>query len=188
MKKTLISILILAMISCFAACSAEAPEKSASSSAESAASLSQPSGSAGVIDPSDWSGQDYIDYFTEAGLFTDREGYETWIQSHEDYWPGTPVRECAGWWDLAGDEVCVLIVLLDPELEDISEEEYEEWMTEIREERELPGSYAMLGTVDHLAGNTAFCYTDTTLDEESLEKVEEAFAGFFRDAGITPEF
>ncbi len=129
-----------------------------------------------------WSGQDFIDYFTEAGIFTEGNGAETWLQDHATYWPGTPVNECAGWWD---DMSMAMILVMSPENSDSSQEQLEEWKTSIRENKALPGDYSTI-TVDYLVGNIAFSY-NTILDEELYNKMDTACKELFEALGVTPE-
>lgn len=135
----------------------------------------------------EWSAQNFIDYFTETGLFTDGGGYETWIQDHSTYWQGMPVSECAGWWDEAGTEACVMILILDGSLADTSEADFEEWKTQIQENKALPEDCGAIG-VDHFVGNIAFCYSEMTLNDDILARIEEEYNTLIERMGVTPEF
>ncbi len=133
----------------------------------------------------EWSGQNFIDYLTETGVFYDGDGAETWLQNHEDYWPGTPVRECAGWWTDDNSSMAVILILSSDE-EDTSEAQLEEWKAAIVESKALPGDYSVI-TVDHLAGNVAFGYS-TILDEEIYEKMDAAYRELVEAVGAKEEF
>lgn len=51
-------------------------------------------------DPSDWTSEDIIRYFKEAGVFTN----EDWIvvQDHPTYYPGFAINECVSYMDMDG--------------------------------------------------------------------------------------
>lgn len=135
----------------------------------------------------DWTGQNLIDYFKEAGIFTGtKEGDETWLQDHTTYWPGTPVSECAGYW--TGDNsVMVMMLVLKNDLTDSSEKQYNEWISTIKETKKLPGDYNSF-VVDHLVGNVVFIYSTTTLDEAVYNAMETAYQNWVTALKATPEF
>lgn len=146
--------------------------------------------SAFPADVSEWTGQNYIDYFKAQGLFIEEGSYETWIQNHEEDWPETPVSECAGWWDAndeVGDHGYVMMLIMSPDLADSSQDAYDELIGYIRENKALPEEFTALG-VDHLVGNVAFAYTELTLNDDEVAKIEAAFEQFISDTGATPEF
>lgn len=138
-------------------------------------------------DINEWSGQNLIDYFTEAGVFVGtKEGDESWLQDHVNYWSGMPVNECAGYW--TGDEtVMIMMLILKKDLADSSEEQYNEWMTTIKDTKKLPGELSTFA-VDHLAGNIAFIYANTTLDEAVYNAMEAAYQDLIKALNVTPEF
>ena len=184
MKKFFAVLLILTMVFTFCACGGD----TASSGNDSGDTASGIDMSAFPADVNEWTGQNFIDYFKAQGLFTDDSAHETWLQDHANYWPQTPVSECAGWWDLEGIEGCMMILTLDPALSDSSEDDYNAWLEGIKADKMLPGDYSSLGTVDHLVGNVVFAYTTMTLDDECLAKCEAAYEQFLSDTGATAEF
>lgn len=133
----------------------------------------------------DWTGQNFIDYFTEAGACTGGNGFETWIQDHVNYWPGTPVNECAGWWDDEG--TTVMIVTLSADNVDTSQEQYDEWINYFRENKSFPSEYMGI-PVDHLAGNVAFLFETSILDDAVYEKMSAAYQNLVDTLGVTPDF
>ena len=187
MKKFLAVLLAVVMTISLAACSGSGSGSSSGSSSDGASGSSVDM-SAYPADVSEWTAQNFVDYFKAQGLFTDDDDHETWIQDHEMYWPGTPVSECAGWWDNAGTEACVMIMIMQPDLADSSQEDYDSWIETITSDKTLPGEYASLGTVDHLVGNVAFAYSTMTLDDDALARVEAAYEQFLADTGATATF
>ncbi len=183
MKKFFAVLLVLVMVFTLAACGESGGSESEGSTESSGVDMS-----AYPADVNEWTGQNYIDYFKAVGLFTDDNAHETWLQDHANYWPETPVSECAGWWDNEGIEGCMMILILDPGLADSSQEDFDAWMTSIRDDKNLPGDYSSLGVVDHLIGNVAFSYSAMTLDDECLAACDAAFDQFVADTGATPEF
>ena len=183
MKKFFAVLLIAVMVFTFAACGGESG--SGSEAAEGGSGIDM---SAYPSDINEWTGQNFIDYFKAQGLFTDDNAHETWLQDHASYWPGTPVSEMAGWWDLEGTEGCVMIAVLKPDLADSSQEDYDSWMEELKTNKMLSGDAAALGTVDHMVGNVVFAYSLMTLDDDCLTQIEEAYAQFLADTGFTEEF
>lgn len=138
-------------------------------------------------DIKEWSGQNLIDYFTEAGIFTGtKEGDETWLQDHETYWPGMPVDECAGYWT-GDDSVMVMMLVLKDDLTDSSKEQYDEWISTIKDTKKLPGELNTI-VVDHLVGNVAFSYSTTILDEDAYNAMEKAYQDLVEALKVTPEF
>ena len=126
-----------------------------------------------------------MDYFTEAGVFKNGNGFETWMQPHAMYWDNTPVNECVGCWD--DTTVSITIAILGTDNADSSEEQYNEWMTNIKEKKALPGDYSSL-TIDHLVGNVAFQYETTVLDDETYNTMTDAYNYLVKSLGVTPEF
>ena len=100
MKKLFALLLAMMMVLALAACSD--PGSNPDPSNNNAGT--QESAPAGGVDLSaypaglnDWTGQNFIDYFTAAGVFAEGPGRESWLQDHVDYWPETPVSECSGY-------------------------------------------------------------------------------------------
>lgn len=137
-------------------------------------------------DINDWTGKNFTDYFTEAGVFYDGNGAEIWFQNHADYYPETPVDECVGWWTDDGT-ASVMVILMKKELADSNEEQYNEWMTSFKTSKAAPGDYNLM-TVDHLVGNVAFEYEKTILDDTVYNKMEAAYQNLLSALNVTPEF
>ena len=93
MKKIMKVVLATFLLVCFAGCNKESDGKNDDENSTDVDMSKYPA------EISEWSGQNFVDYFTEAGVFSNDNGYETWIQDHTSYWPDTPVNECAGWWN-----------------------------------------------------------------------------------------
>ena len=86
MKRLIAVLLVLTIVFTFAACGGD------SASSGSDAGDAQTSGvdmSAFPADVNEWTGQNYIDYFKAQGLFIEEGSYETWLQNHAEYFPGT---------------------------------------------------------------------------------------------------
>lgn len=133
----------------------------------------------------EWTGQNLIDYFKEAGVFKDGDGFETWSQDHATYWAKTPVNECVGCWD--DSTTTIMIAILSADNADTSEEQLNEWVANIKEKKALPGDYSSF-VVDHLIGNIAFSYEATVLDDEIYNKMTDAYNYLVKSMGVTPEF
>ena len=179
MKKFLAILLAGLLVLCLAACGGNENE-----------GPQEVDMSAFPADVNEWTGQNYIDYFKAQGLFIEKGSYETWLQNHAEDWPGTPVSECAGWWDAndeTGDHGYVMILIASPDLADSSQEAYDEWMSYIRENKALTEEYTALG-IDHLVGNAAFAYSELTLNDDEVAKIEAAYEQFIRDTGAAADF
>ena len=185
MKKVLAILVAAVMLLTLAACGGETNNDAVGGSPSGEESTNGVDMSKYPSDLNDWSGQDFIDYFKEVGVFTDGNGFETWLQDHATYWPGTPVNECAGWWNDEGT-IMVTIILLSADNADTSEEQLEEWKTSIKENHALPGEYASL-PVDSLIGNVAFTFEETILDDAVYEEFTKAYEELLAAMNVTPE-
>ena len=127
MKKFFAVLLMLTMVFTFCACGGD----TASSGNDSGDTASGIDMSAFPADVNEWTGQNFIDYFKAQGLFTDDSAHETWLQDHANYWPQTPVSECAGWWDLVGNVVFAYTTMtLDDECLAKCEAAYEQFLSD----------------------------------------------------------
>ena len=181
MKKALALLLTLLMVLSLTACGASKPAQTEAPAEAAGVDLS-----AYPEKLEDWTGQNFIDYFKAAGVFKDGDGYETWLQDHANYWPGTPVNECAGCWDDAGTFM-VMIFLFDGSNADTSEEDLNTWLDGIREKKTLPEEYMSM-PVDHLVGNIGFTYEIYIQDEDAYNAMNDAFHALMQAKGVTPEF
>lgn len=189
MKKVLAIALAVLMVLSLAACGKKT-NNNESNPSESANANADVKGLA--IDMSkypakleEWTGQNLIDYFKEAGVFKDGDGFETWAQEHAMYWDNTPINECVGCWD--DTSVSIMIAVLSADNADTSEEQLNEWVANIKEKKALPGDYSTF-TVDHFVGNIIFSYEATVLDEDIYNKMNDAYNYLVKSMGVTPEF
>ena len=136
----------------------------------------------------DWTSENFMEYFKAQGILPIDEGYGPGVGSHADYWGGTPVKESISWsfTDDGLDNLYVLI--LDPDLGDVSDEESSYWVNFIKTERGLPYEAAILGKVDHMVGNVIFLYSSLCEDPDIIAKEEAAYDKFLKDTGYTAEF
>ena len=198
MKKLLALILAMMMVLSLAACSDSGSGNTGNPNSDPGTQESTPSGGGESQDPSggtdlsaypaalnDWTGQNFIDYFTAAGVFTEGAGRESWLQDHIDYWPETPVSECAGYWD-DDSLILIMIFLFDGSLPDTTPEAASEMKNYIKENKMLPEEYASF-PVDHLVGDVAFCYMLTT-DDDVYNAMDAAYNDLVAAMGVTPDF
>lgn len=192
MKKVFAILLAAVMLFSFAACSASAG-KDNKDDADTSNQISNAEVKDLGIDmskyPSDineWTGKNFADYFTEAGVFKDGDGYETWIQDHSVQWGGTPVDECVGCWDDA-ETFSIMILTLNTKNADSTDEMLNEWLTSIKEKKACPGDFSVL-TVDHLVGNVAFEFEATILDDDVYNAMTDAYNYLVKSLNVTPEF
>ena len=173
MKKVLAIALALVMLFSFAACSSAPIEVQEVDLSKYPTELSE------------WSAQNLIDYFTEAGVFTEGRGKESWLQDHEWYWIDTPINECAGYWDTS-NRILIMCYTFDETLPDTTPEEVEELIRNIKENHQIDLELDVI-PVDHFAGNIAFSFTYTT-DDAYLNAAEEAYNNLITALGVTPDF
>ena len=197
MKKLLALALAMMMVLSLAACGDTGSSPSAPNS-DAGTQESTPVGGEGSQEPAggtdlsaypanlnDWTGQNFIDYFTAAGVFTEGAGRESWLQDHIDYWPETPVSECAGYWD-DDSLILIMIFIFDGSLPDTTPEAASEMKNYIKENKMLPEEYASF-PVDHLVGDVAFCYMLTT-DDDVYNAMDAAYNDLVSAMGVTPDF
>ena len=175
MKKVLAIALAFVMLFSFAACSgsSEPIEVQLVDLSKYPAELSQ------------WSAQNLIDYFTEAGVFTEGKGKESWLQDHEFYWIDTPVNECAGYWNETGS-ILIMCFTFDDTLPDTKPEDVAAMIETIKEKHQLEMELDII-PIDHFAGNIAFSFSYTT-DDAYLNAAEEAYNNLVTALGVTPDF
>ncbi|MCH5317504.1 MAG: hypothetical protein J1E05_05960 [Eubacterium sp.] len=183
MKKVLAIALALIMLFSFAACAQSNPN--GGNETPNNAQINAVDISKYPADINEWSGQNFIDYFKEAGVFVDEGDKETWLQDHAMYWPGTPVNECAGFWDDAGS-IFVMLFILKEDLADSTPEAYADMLNGIKENKKIDLEMQAM-PIDHLLGNVAFC-TSLTTDEDTYNAMEAAYNQLVSDLGVTPEF
>lgn len=129
-----------------------------------------------------WSGQNFVDYFTEAGVFDEsRPESEIWTQPHQMYWDATPVSEAVGFWD---NDNSIIIYILKEELADSDKATYDEWMG-LFKQKKAPKDYMI--EVSHIVGNVAFEYETSVTDDALYEKMDAAYKYLVEKLGVTPE-
>lgn len=212
MKKFLAILLVLAMTLSLAACgatgsSSKTPEQTSGQNSDKEQTSGQTEtsdktpeettadpGNAGdgsvdlskyPADFNDWTAQNLIDYYTEAGVFTAAADRETWLQDHANYWSDTPINECGGYWNDEGS-ILIMFFTFDENVADTTAEEVQEMMDFIREKKQLTEDY-MSQPIDHLAGNVAFSFIYTT-EDDVYEAAEAAYEQLMSALGVTPEF
>lgn len=207
MKKILAALLTAAMLLSVSACENEnggsgagtnapastAPTSSAPASGapDSSAPEGTSGGESGAIEGypaslDEWTGQQFVDYFKSVGVFKDGGGEETWVQDHS-YWAGTPVSECAGFWDEEGFKM-VMIFVMKGDLADSSEDALNEAKSAMKEKKIYqPTEDWNPMNVDHLVGNVAFSFSDS-IDEEFAEEMEKAYNELITKMGAAADF
>ncbi len=127
-----------------------------------------------------WSSQNILDYFTEAGVFTNKSYRYT--QDHATYYSGTPINEGVGYMDDSG-LITICIFTFDTSTED---EDVAALMDYIRQNKKMPDEFGGY-IIDHMVGNLAFFY-NFTVEEEVLEAMEAAYSKLVEALGVTPDF
>lgn len=172
MKKVLVMVLALMMLFGLAACGNEAKDKTTE-----AAGIDM---SKYPADINEWTSQNFLDYFAEAGVFTKSEW--TYIQDHANYYVGTAVNECAGYMDDTG-MIMISIFTFDPESTEV---DVKAALESIRTNKTLPAELGSI-PVDHMAGNVVFWYSMTT-DEAAYNAMDAAYNELVKALGVTPDF
>ena len=168
MKKLLALILSLTMVLCLAACG-EGGAKEVDMSKY-------------PTDINEWTAQNFNDYFTDAGVYTEADW--VYLQDHATYWAGsgTAVDECGGYMDKVG-MVNIAVFTIDP---NSLEADGTELINYIKENKSMPEN--LMGfPVDHLVGNVAFWY-GATADEDVYAAFDKAYNDLIAALGVTPEF
>lgn len=130
-------------------------------------------------DLNDWTAQNFNDYYTECGVYTDSQW--VYIQDHDNFWVGTAIKEGCGYMDDVGAASAVCII--DPES---TEGDGNAILEYIRENKTFDEDFGDM-PVDHLAGNVAFVY-GISADEEFYNAMAKATEDLFTALNITPDF
>ena len=198
MKKLLALFLAVMMVLSLAACADSGGGDTGNPNSDAGTQESNPAGGGESKEPSgggalsgypadlnDWTGQNFIDYFTAAGVFTEGSGRESWLQDHADYWPETPVSEAVGYWDDDG-LILIMILTFDGSLPDTTPEAASDMKDYIRGNKMLPEDFGSF-PIDHLVGDVAFCYMLTT-DDDVYNAMDAAYNDLVTAMGVTPDF
>ena len=196
MKKLLAIVLALMMVVSMAACSTTNPETGSTAGNGVSPETNNTTGNTsdtGIdmskypADINDWTAQNIVDYFTEAGVFTKSEW--TWVQDHETYWSGMPVYEACGYMDKEGT-VAIMFFTFKSELPDCPAEDIAAFIEGIKtSDPHMFPSYKdiMPAPVDHMIGNIALTY-EYTFDEEVYAAMDAAYKQLVAALGVTPIF
>jgi|GEM_PF-4630820 len=151
------------------------------SSSSGSASVKEVDLSAYPSDINEWTAEDLMNYYTEAGVFAN----EDWkfLQEHDPYNVGTPINEVACYMN-DDDTVYIAIFTFDEELQ---EDGIEECLETIRTDHTLEIGGEAVFPIDHMTGNIAYCYSYTS-DEDVYNAMDEAYNNLVEGLGITPEF
>ncbi len=169
MKKLLALILSLTMVLCLAACGEDGGAKEVDMSKY-------------PTDINEWTAQNFNDYFTDAGVYTNADW--VYIQDHATYWAGsgTPVDECGGYQDDTG-MIGIAVFTIDP---NSLEADAEAFLQSVKDTKTFPTDYGSF-PVDHLVGNVIFWYS-ATADEDVYAAADKAYNDLIAALGVTPEF
>ena len=129
---------------------------------------------------SDWTAQQFNDYFTEEGVYTD----EKWIyvQDHANYFTGIPINEGAGYMDDEGLYLTAVYTMM----KDDSEGSVQEFLDYVKEHKTMPEEWGSI-PVDHLVDNVIFWYSYSQ-DETFYNAFEAAYNKLITELGVTPDF
>ncbi len=168
MKKLLALILSLTMVLCLAACGGGDDKSGEVDMSKYPADINE------------WTAQNFNDYFTEAGVYTN----EDWVnfQDHAQYYSGTAIDEAGGYMDDAG-MINIAVFIVDP---DSIEADGEALLNYVKENKCLTEDFSAM-PIDHMVGNALFWYSYTS-DEEVYNAFEEAYNNLVEALGVTPEF
>lgn len=154
---------------------------------EDSSAASPDSAAADAVDlsayPSDineWTTQNFNDYFTAAGVYTNADW--VYVQDHATYYAGTPIDEACGYMDEEG-MVNITVFLFDPNL---AESGVQECIDHTKSDKEIALDEVTFA-VDHMVGNVVFWYSQT-LDEEVYNAMDAAYNNLIAGLGVTPEY
>ena len=172
MKKVLAIVLALAMVLALCACGT-------SNGGTSGGDKTGVDMSKYPTDLNSWTAQNFNDYYTECGVYTDSQ--YAYIQDHATYWTGTPMDEAGGYMDDVG--ATSIICLVDP---DSTEGDASALLEYVRANKTLDEDLGSMA-VDHLAGNVVFIYGISS-DEDFYNNMEKATQDLFTALKVTPDF
>lgn len=131
-------------------------------------------------DINEWSAQNFNDYFTEAGVYTDAS--YIYLQDHATYYTGTAIDECGGYMD-DNSLYFTGVFIIDP---DSTEADGNAMLDYVRTNKTFTEELGSI-PVDHLVGNVAFLYS-YSIDEDFYNAFDAAYNQLITDLGATPDF
>lgn len=185
MKKLLAILLALMLVLSLAACGGDKDGGDTKDPNETQTNGTDVDLSKYPADLGTWTAQNLLDYFTEAGVFTEGSDRESWFQDHANYWSDTPFNECSGYWDDLG-EIQVMFFTFDDTLPDTTPEEVAAMKESIKANKFLPEDYSAM-PIDHMVGNVAVSYMLST-NEEFYNKMDAAWNALVKATGATLDF
>ncbi len=185
MKKLLAIVLSLMLVLSLAACS-EAGNGNETNPGNTTGSSKPDDGdtpSGGLegypADLNEWTADDIVRYFTEAGVFTN----ESWVMvMGPKEWAGTAINDYITYMDNTG-MVSISIATFDPENEMVDVPAFLDF---VRENHTYDESL-YLQPVDHMVGNMTFTF-EGTMDEEVYNAMLTAYNALLEGLGVTPDF
>lgn len=129
----------------------------------------------------DWTSTDIVNYFTEAGVFTNEDW--VYVQDHPTYYAGTAVHECAGYMD---EEGLVMICVFNTDPNNGETLDVDAFLQGVRDTHALPEDLSSL-PVDHMVGDLIFFYRFTA-DETVYNAFDAAYEQLVAALGVTPDF
>lgn len=132
-------------------------------------------------DPYDWTSTDIVNYFTEAGVFTNEDW--VYVQDHPTYYAGTAVHECVGYMD---EEGLVMICVFNTDPNNGETLDVDAFLQGVRDTHALPEDLSSL-PMDHMVGDLIFFYSFTA-DETVYNAFDAAYEQLVAALGVTPDF
>ena len=129
---------------------------------------------------SEWTAQQFNDYFTEEGVYTDES--LAYIQADATYYTGYPIDECGGYMDNEGLYFTGVWTMK----KDDSEGSVEDFLAYVKEHHTFDESMNNI-PVDHMADGVLFLYSYSQ-DEAFYNAFEAAYNKLITELGVTPDF
>lgn len=129
---------------------------------------------------SDWTAQQFNDYFTEEGVYTDEKW--VYVQDHATYFPGMPIDECSGYMD---DDGLYLTAVFTMKKDD-SEGSVQDMLDYVKEHKTLTEDWGNF-PIDHMVDGVLFLYSYSQ-DEAFYNAFEAAYNKLITELGVTPDF
>lgn len=129
---------------------------------------------------SDWTAQQFNDYFTEEGVYTD-ESF-AYIQDHATYYTGYPIDECGGYMDDDGLYFTGVWTMK----KDDSEGSVADFLAYVKEHHTFDETMNNI-PVDHMADGVMFLYSFSQ-DEDFYNAFDAAYNKLITELAVTPDF